>query len=149
MRIRLRVTKGSLVPADEAARLALRSRKLKPGDIVHADVSKPRNPEFHRLVHQIGAMVVANVDEFKNLDAHEALKKLQLDANVQCEDSIMTVPDIGPCLIRTPKSLAFASMDEITFRDFAHRICRHIAERYWPDMTAEQVEQMAEMYVED
>lgn len=147
--LRMRVAKGCLVPADEAARLALRSRKLRLGDIVHADISKPRNPAFHRLVHQIGAMVVANVEAFNGLDAHEALKKLQLDSNTQCEDSILTVPDVGPCLIRTPRSLAFSSMDEITFRDFAHRICNHIAHEYWPGMTAEQVEQMAEMYVED
>jgi hypothetical protein len=40
-------------------------------------------------------------------------------------------------------------MDEGEFHEAARAMCRFIAEKYWPDLTPEQVEQMAESFVEE
>lgn len=39
------------------------------------------------------------------------------------------------------------NMDEGEFHETARAMCRFIAEKYWPSLTAEQIEQMAETFV--
>lgn len=44
-RIALRVERGALVPADDHARKVLRDRDYSIGDVVFAEVRKPRNEQ--------------------------------------------------------------------------------------------------------
>lgn len=85
-RIYLRVDKGCLVPADSYAASKLRERNYRVGDLLAAELVKPRNPKFNRLVHRIGQLVVANIDAFAGMDAHAAVKRLQWEGNIQCEE---------------------------------------------------------------
>lgn len=85
-RIWLRVVKGALVPADSYAASRLRARGYRTSDILAADLTKPRNPKFNRLVHRIGQLVVANIDAFRGLDAHSAIKRLQWEGNIACDE---------------------------------------------------------------
>ena len=71
-RIYLRVDRGMLVPADPYAASVLRQRGYKIGDLLAAELVKPRNPKFNRLVHRLGQLVVANIEAFAGLDAHRA-----------------------------------------------------------------------------
>jgi len=48
-------------------------------DVVAAQITKLRNPKFNRLVHRIGQLVVANIEAFAGLDAHTAIKRMQLE----------------------------------------------------------------------
>lgn len=82
----LRVIQGGLVPADGYAQSQLRNKKLKIGDVVRCDVRKLRNPKFNRLVHRIGQLCVKNLEQFKNMDPHAAIKRLQLESNAGCEE---------------------------------------------------------------
>lgn len=75
-RIALRVQKGALSPADTWAESALRTRKYHLGDVVFAEITKPRNPKFHRLAHELGLLVAQNIDAFAGIDAHDVLKRL-------------------------------------------------------------------------
>jgi len=146
-KIFLRVVKGALVPADDYAMNKIRSRGFKIGDVLQADLVKLRNPAFNRLVHRIGGLVAANIEAFAGMDAHESLKRIQLEGNIACTQQIVDMPSIGRCMVTIPKSLSFDSMDEGEFHETARAMCRFIAEKYWPSLTPEQIEQMAESFV--
>jgi hypothetical protein len=147
-KIQLRVIKGALVPANQGEVAKMRDRGYNLGDLLIADLHKPRNPKFNRLVHNIGAMVVANIDDYQNMTAHEAIKQIQLMAGIACDKKIIEIPNTGKCVVSVPKSLAFDSMDEGEFLQVAKLLCRYIATRYWTTMSPEQVQEMAEAFVE-
>lgn len=144
-KLAMRQINGALVPADRYSAEALKSRKLGPADVVFAVLRKPRNPKHHRLAHALGQLLVENLDEFAELDAHSVLKRIQLEADIGCDQMAINFPGLGPCSYRIPKSLSFESMDQTQFEAVYSAMCRHIAERYWRDLTPERVAEMAEM----
>ena len=144
-KIALRVVKGSLIPADSLAAAKLRNRAYAIGDVVFAEIKKPRNPKVHRLAHALGQILVENIEAFAELDGHRVLKRLQIESGIGCDEMAIHVPGVGQCLHRTPQSLSFESLDEAQFRQIFSGLCRHVAEHYWPEMTEEQIEQMAEV----
>lgn len=148
-RIYFRVAKGALVPADSYAASVLRARGYAMNDLLAAELVKPRNPKFNRLVHRIGQLVVANIDAFAGLDAHQAIKRLQIEGKVACEEIGISVANYGMVIQLIPRSLSFESMDEGEYCQAARGICRTIAERYWPELDEDQIAEMAESFVEE
>lgn len=148
-RIYLRVIKGGLVPADEYAASRLREKSYKIGDVLAASITKLRNPRFNRLVHRIGQLVVANIEAFSGLDAHTAIKRLQIEGRIACDEIGIMVPNYGIVVQVIPRSISFDTMDEGEYQEVARAICRLIAERYWQTLTPEQIEQMAESFVNE
>lgn len=161
------------MPADNFAETQLRNKKFKVGDVVGAEIRKLRNVKFNRLVHRIGQLCAANIEEFSGMDPHKVIKRLQLEGNIYCDEiaikpySILIVDcvlkavkpildlfglklsDDGLLIIRIPLSLSFESLDEAEFHDAAKQICRLIAERYWKDLEPEQIESMAGAMVDE
>lgn len=139
--VHLRVIQGGFAPADSYAQTQLRNKKFKIGDVVKCDVRKLRNPRFNRLVHRIGQLCAANIDEFTGMDPHKVIKRLQLEGNIYCDEisikpySILIVDSVlkavrpildlfglhlsndGLLVVRIPQSLSFDSMDEQEFHD--------------------------------
>ena len=148
-RILLRVERGALVPADAHSQQRLRERGYRVGDVLAAELVKPRSPGFWRLAHRIGTLCVESIDAFQGLTAHQAIKKLQFDAGIGCDITETEIPGLGTLVSRQPRSLAFESMEQGEFFELMQSLCRHIAETYWPHMTAEQVQEMAESFVEE
>ena len=148
-RIYLRVAKGSLVPADPYAASKLRERGYHVGDLLAAELVKPRNPKFNRLVHQMGQLVVANLDAFAGMDAHKAIKRLQIEGKVACDEIGILVSGYGTVIQLIPRSLSFESMDEGEYAEAARGISRTIAARYWPDATPEAIEEMAQCMIQE
>ncbi len=147
--IYLRVSKGALVPADSYAETKLRERNYRVGDLLKADLKKPRNPKFNRLVHRIGQLVVSNLDAFSGMDAHKALKRLQLEGNIACDELAISMPGLGMVTVKQAQSLSFESMDEGEYHEVARAICRYISERYWPSASPEAIEAMAEAFIQE
>lgn len=145
----MRVIQGGLAPADGYTNAMLRDRKYSTGEIVSITINKCRHPGFHRLAHRIGSLCAANIDAFSGMDAHQVLKRLQIEADIGCEHIMLKIPGLGAVEQRIPQSLSFDSMDEGEFREIVRGFCRHIAEQYWPDLSPEQVEEMAESFVEE
>lgn len=145
----LRVIQGGLVPADSYAQTQLRNKKFKIGDVVRCDVRKLRNQKFNRLVHRIGQLVAANIEAFSGLDAHTCIKRLQIEGRIACDEIGIMVQGYGMVIQFIPRSMSFDSMDEAEYQDVAKRICRLIAERYWPDLEPDQIEEMAECMVNE
>lgn len=150
-RLLLTVQKGALVPGDPYTAKRLRERGYKVGDNLLAELRKPRSPGFHRLAHQLGVVIGENVDELAGLDGHAVLKRLQIEANVECDSIPVNLEILGQKIKvqhRIPKSLSWASMDEGKFRETIRALCDYVALTYWPSLTPEQVEQMALMMPE-
>jgi hypothetical protein len=145
----MRVGKGCFEPADGYARDRLRARGYRMGDVVGCTFKKLNNPGFHRLIHRIGQLCAANIEAFRGMDAHAVLKRLQWEANIACEEIGVVVPGVGMAMMRFPKSLSFDSMDDGERHEAARAMCRHIAQKYWPTMDAEAIEEMAESFVEE
>lgn len=141
----LRVVKGGFRPADCTTESRLRDKGYNSGDIVFAQLTKPRNPKFHRLTHQFAIMLRDNIDEFSEIEPHSILKRIQYEANIGCEEIGAKVPGVGFVMIRIPKSLSFESMDQGEFSEVYRAMCRHVAETYWHGMTERQIAEMAEV----
>lgn len=148
-RIMLRVRKGALVPAFVSEANKLRRRGYHLDDILAADLRKPRNPKFSRLVHAFGKVCAENIEAFHGLDGHTVLKRLQLEGDIGCDEIALNFPGIGPCTYRVPQSLSFESMEEGQFRQVFQQFCEYVSRRYWPDLTPEQIAAMAEFAPED
>ena len=148
-RILLRVERGALVPADAHSQQRLREKGYRVGDVLAAELIKPRSPGFWRLAHAIGALCAQNIEPFHGLSAHQAIKKIQVDAGLECDITHTEIPGMGVLVSKQPRSLAFESIEQGAFYEFAKAACRHIAETYWPHLTAEAVQEMAGVFVED
>jgi len=136
---------GSFVPDDEHTRARLRQKKYRVGNLVAAELYRARNPGFHRLAHAFGQLVSDHIDGFEHMDAHQVLKRLQVEADVGCDVIPMRIPGVGPVEYRVPKSLSFENMDEPDFRQVFWALCDHVSKTYWPSLSAESVAEMAEM----
>ena len=145
----MRVDKGCFVAADTYTAHRLRQRGYHIGDIVFCSFKKPRNPKFNRLAHQIGQLVVANIDGFNGLDAHTAIKRLQMEGRIACDEIGIMIPGYGMVIQIIPRSLSFETQDEGEFHETVRAICRLISERYWKDLTPEKIEEMAEIMVQE
>ena len=146
-RLLLRVSKGCLTPADEHTQAVMRERGYHIGDVLSAELRKPRNPEFHRLAHVFGQMLADNLDDFNGLSAHTVLKRIQLEAGIACDELWLNMPSIGPVAYRIPKSISFAQMDEAEFLETYRQMCEYISRRYWKDLDAQQIQDMAQVMV--
>jgi len=140
----MRVQKGALVPADSYTQHRLREKGLHIDDLVGVSLRKIRNPGFHRLAHAFGDFVVKNVEAFENLNAHLALKRLQAETGIGCDEFSIQAGD-ETVLVRVPHSLSYANMDDTEFKEVYGGMCRHVAMKYFPDLSQEQVAAMVEM----
>lgn len=146
-KILLRVEKGRLVPTDEHAIAYLRERNYNVGDVLSAELRKPRNPRFHRLVHAFGKVCADNIESFSGLGAHDTIKRIQLEGNIACDEIRLNFPGVGPCSYRVPKSLSFVSMDDGEFHEVFTAMTHYLSKTYWPSCSPDEIERMAELLV--
>lgn len=148
-RILLRVERGALVPADAHSQQRLRERGYRVGDVLAAELVKPRSPGFWRLAHRIGTLCTQSIDAFHGLTAHQAIKKIQIDAGLECDVTHTEIPGLGTLVSKQPRSLSFESMEQGAFYEFTRAACGHIASTYWPHLTADAVQEMADAFPDD
>ncbi len=142
-----RVIKGGLCPADTATTSRMREKAYNEGDLVFAEITKPRNPKFMGLAHRIGELCSKNIEAFSGMDAHKVLKRIQWEANIGCEEMFVNVPLVGMVAVRIPQSLSYESMDQGEFHEVTRDFCRHIASTYWHGLSEEKIASMAESMV--
>lgn len=121
---------GALVPANEIDARLLRERKFHVGREVRAELKQPRNPAFHRLVHAVGNLLVDNVEEFREHDAHGAIKAIQTKTGVCCEPLEIDLGSLGRVTAQVARSLAFDEMAEDEFHQLFEAITAYIGEHY-------------------
>lgn len=142
---------GDLRCEDEFSRASLRTKKIKRGMRVRIAVSKERDYGQWKKAHELGTCITQNIDEFEQFDlgngkydAHGALKHLQKLSGVECDDSIIDIPN-GKLTIREPRSLAFDEMEECRFQEAYAGFCAYLRSRWWADMDDAAIEQMASL----
>ena len=149
--ITFRVERGALVPANESARKLLRAKNLVRGDMIMIPERyfQKRNYEFHKKAHAIGKMLVESIDDFKGLDPHSAIKRVQRLGLIECEETTVVIPGMGEVTMVKPKSIAFSEMGQRRFYALVLNLCRFVAERYFPTMSAEDVLKLSESFVDE
>lgn len=113
--------------------------------------------DFHRLAHVIGHLLVDNLEAFRDLDAHAALKQVQLESGSCCEMVEMDATPVVKALldaaeavlgagarkvlaavlqeirtipVKVAQSLAFDSMEEEDFATFFKGVTACIGDHY-------------------
>jgi hypothetical protein len=82
------------------------------------------------------------------MDWHAVLKRLQIEANVGCDEVALNFPGVGPCSYRVPRSLSYESMDETEFHEVIAAMCKYVEKTYWTTCDPGEVERMASVWVE-
>lgn len=108
--------KGALVPSDEAAVEVMRS--IKMGETVRVEITRPRNPQHHRLFFALLHVVQPNTS-YRSIDELLAVIKLGIG-----HVDLAVTPSGEACWI--PKSISFAKMDQAAFRAFWDRAIDYI-----------------------
>lgn len=144
-------------PCHDIDRRLARERKFRVGHEYRAEIKQSRNVKFHRLAHAVGHLLVDNVEEFRDLDAHAALKAVQLQSGICCEVIEMDaspiiaavlaivdqalgagaakvlqaiLPEIKTIPVKRARSLAFDELEEDEFANFFNGITAYIGEHY-------------------
>lgn len=144
--VMFRVTpEGTLAPDDDISRQTLRKRGFKVGDVLAADPKKPRSLHNWRRAHKLGQLLVENIEDFENMEAHGALKRLQVEGDIGCERMAIKLPGFGVAFQNIPLSLNFSDMDDGEFQVIYGQFCQHVIDNYWRGMTQGQIEQMANL----
>lgn len=148
---------GAFAPSNDIDRRLAKDRGYRVGHEYRLEIKASRNAAFHRLAHVIGHLLVDNVEAFRDLDAHAALKKLQLESGICCETVEMdaspvisalleaaeavlgagarkvlaaVLPEIRTIPVNVAQSLAFDAMEEEDFASFFKGITAWIGDHY-------------------
>ncbi|MBK3510735.1 hypothetical protein [Pseudomonas sp. MF6747] len=135
---------AAFVPSSDADRSILRERDFRINTKIRADLKQPRNPRFNGLVHGLGRVLSQNIDRFSGKQSHDAIKALQLESGVYCDEELFDIPGLGQLTRKTPRSLSYDSMGEETFQDFWRQCCAYLVLHDWPTLTEERLTEMAE-----
>jgi len=134
----LRVQEGGRLVAASGFYERQLLERFHVGDLVKAELTKPRNPKHHRLVMSVVQMVLDNQDGLQTVDQLLTILKIKLG---RC------VPYVDAATGRAyyvVESISFDSMDQSEFEVFWNDLCKVVARDYFPTMTREQVAQLAE-----
>jgi hypothetical protein len=118
-------------------RRLMKERGYHEGDEVRIEVKRPRNVKFHRLLHAIGQVMVDNVEGWEHMSSHDAVKRLQRESGVCCEQVEIDIPGMGTLLAKQAESLAFDEMPPERFELLFNGITDHIDKNYSPAFTAD------------
>ena len=121
---------GALIPANDIDRRLMKERRFAVGKEIRAELKQPRNHAFHRLAHAIGNLLVDNVEAFRDMTGHDALKEVQRESGVCCDVIELDLGALGKVPVKQPRSLAFDEMPEDEFRMFFDGITAWIGEHY-------------------
>jgi predicted transposase YbfD/YdcC len=120
--LRLTRTLRGFEPTDDESREAIKA--IKMGAEMKCEVRVARDGARHRYFFGLCKIVLDNTGEFENVEAVKESIKLGIGwvNQVQVYDE-----EKGWRIERTPKSISFAKMDEIEFREFVkqaeHYVC--------------------------
>lgn len=119
VKIYMRKTLDALHPADDFQRDIF--DKVTDGKLVQAEITQPRNIQFHRLFFAMLNLAWKNQTHYQTVDAFRAAITVHLG---HCD----FVAGKDDKLIAVPRSISFAKMDELEFRNFfdhaADTICQ-------------------------
>lgn len=127
---------GKLVPEDETAKAFMAS--TKHGALVRVKVSKPRNQAHHRLFFALLRLVADQT----GLTTTRVLFMLKIKTGhverIKFKDGTVAFD---------PKSINFAKMDQVAFREFFDRCVSVIVDEWLPGVKSADVQREVESMV--
>ena len=122
---------GGLQPIDEAGEAAMRNVGL--GEVVTAEVKRPRNVRFHRKFFAMLQIILQNQDHYQSLDDLLDVCKLRTGhyRTIQTKQGE----------VRIPNSISFAAMDDTEFADFYDRACYWIVTEVIPGLERQHLDE--------
>lgn len=134
----------AILAAHPIDRQLMKERGYRRGDEVRVEIKKARNIKFHRLAHAVGNLLVQNVEKFRHMGGHDALKQIQRESGVCCEQQVVDMGvlrigditvEIGERPVQVARSIAFDDMPEDEFHEFFNGITDYIDQHYQSVMT--------------
>lgn len=148
---------GAFVPSHPIDQRLAKERGYRVGREYRGLFQQARAGWQHRLIHKIGQMMVDNVEGWEQLGSHDAVKRLQMEADVCCEtveinaSPVITavldaaeamlgkgaravlagvLPEIQTVPVKQAESLAFDEMEQDRFEVLFDGITEHIGKAY-------------------
>jgi|TARA_Y100000034_G_C6882553_1_gene404642 hypothetical protein len=113
MKVLMAKSLNSLHPTDDQGRDLLRT--MAQGEEVWADITRPRNPQFHKKLMAMLRIILHNQDYYKTIDELLDVAKL----NIGHYETTYS-KQFG--IIYRAKSISFAALDEAGFQAIYDRI---------------------------
>lgn len=107
-----------LEPADDAGLEVL--RRIKQGDIVRADITRPRNIRHHRKFFALLNLVWSASGEWASVE--DLLIELKVRLGLTRDVIIRSTGEI----VKVPASISFAAMNQLAFDNFYERALREL-----------------------
>jgi hypothetical protein len=122
-------TLHGLSPTDEISQAALKGVKI--GALVAVEVTRPRNIQHHRLYWKLVSVIAESIGaEPENISDVLKLRTGHV-RTIQTKQGI----------VRLPKSISFAALDQAGFSEFFNRACQVVCQEWLPHMTADVLRQ--------
>lgn len=133
----LRKIPGSLIPDGE--RDAERLKRFKVGDVIKAEVTKPRNYANHKRLFSLLTLIAETSDVYDNVE--KALVAVKIASG---HVDFLPNPETGE-LVAVPRSIAYESMDEIQFSEWFESAINAVLAHICPHMNRMAIEQATDL----
>lgn len=112
MKVLLRRTEQGYVPVYESD--IDRMKRIGIGDEVMAELTKPRNYQFHKKFMALVNLGFSNQDKIENFDHYRYILEMKA-GNFEAVET-------GKGTVYFPKSISFSSMDETEFQELYDKV---------------------------
>lgn len=121
---------GCFVPSHPIDQRLAKERGFRVGHEYRADIKQARVSWQHRLIHKIGQLMVDNVEGWEQMKSHDAIKRLQRESGICCEEVEIDIPGMGKLVAKQAESLAYDTMEQDRFEQLFDGITEHIGAKY-------------------
>ena len=121
-------------------------KRIKDGSIIYVDYKKPRNPLFHNKFMSMVRVVFENQEQYTSIESMLNIIKIELGYY----DTMVIQGDHSGNVkyeVRIPKSISFASMDEMEFHTLYNRAVELVLHKFLPTVTPAELEEYVDKIV--
>lgn len=122
-------TVHGLMPEDDAAAQTLKGVRI--GASVAVEVSRPRNIQHHRLYWKLCSVIAESIGAEPETISDVLKLRTGHVRTIQTKQG----------LVRLPKSISFAHLDQVGFSAFFDKACLVVCQEWLPHMRADQLRQ--------
>lgn len=133
MKQHYRKTGNVLTPACSEAKRYF--EKLADGDVIRGDMTKPRSITFNNAAHKIADFLIENMEQFESYEAHNLLKRMQVESDTECDHIYIHVDGVGMILTIQARSFSFDKMGQERYAKAVQRIIEHVRCKYWAEFS--------------
>jgi len=123
-------------------------KRIKDGSIIQVEYKKPRNPLFQNKFMSMVRVVYNNQDNYASIESMLNVIKIEIGHYDTMQISGTHWSGTGvPVEIRIPKSISFASMDELEFHTFYNNAVALVLHKFLPTVTPAELEEYVDQIV--